>query len=265
MTERLLGSWRTDVAPSGAKRAAMAALGVGLATTATAASASALGDAAKVGVLSIAKAIAGGALAGVVVIGTSTYIQHGHAQPAVSAPAVSVETPAKTSKRHDPPAQPTLPESEPESDRPPAITPTPAPVRPKDDSSNGAVERLPVPTEEATSRPLPTPPTGAAPSQERVSSLAREIALLDESRASLARGDATGALKLLDQHAQQFARGNLGPEAVVMRIEALMRLGDERAARALASQFALDHPNDSHLARIQSLLTNGKKSTGDRP
>jgi hypothetical protein len=50
-----------------------------------------------------------------------------------------------------------------------------------------------------------------------------------------------------------------------MRIEALLRLGDERTARSIAARFAADHPNDSHLARIQSLLTNTKKLAGDRP
>jgi hypothetical protein len=270
MTQRLLGSWHTDAAPKGAKQRTMVALGVGLATTATAATASALGSATRVGMLGIAKAVAGGALAGVVVLGTSTYIQHGHATAPVAATPVPAEGTAKPSSRGVPPAPAAQAPSETEIDpSPAAATPSASPAaRPMDEGSNAPTTRQVVSPEEATALvPLPEPPRGSTPgsSQKRVSSLARETALLDESRSSLARGDGAGALKLLDRHAREFAHGNLGPEAVVMRIEALLRLGDERSARALASQFAMDHPDDSHLARIRSLLTNNKRPTGDRP
>ena len=97
------------------------------------------------------------------------------------------------------------------------------------------------------------------------SSLALEIALLDDARMALAKGDPPEALRLLGRYARDFEHGNLGPEAVVLRIDALLRQGDVRSARSLAEQFEETHPNDSHLARIRSLLANANNTTGSVP
>jgi hypothetical protein len=270
MTERLLRSWRADAAPSGAKRAAMAALGVGLAASATTGTVSALGGAARAGALGIVKALAGGALAGVVVVGTSTYVQRARAPEHSSAPLAKIATVSPASPVRSnvaPAAAPSDKTIEPAAAATVAL-PAPSPAHPKDDAPNAAVERAPMAAGTTALAPSPSPSSaaqGAAPLSDRPTSLAREIALLDESRATLGRGDAAGALKLLDRHAQEFPRGSLGPEAVVVRIEALLRLGDEHSARAIANQFATEHPDDSHLVRIKSLFANLKKPTGDRP
>ncbi len=92
------------------------------------------------------------------------------------------------------------------------------------------------------------------PDAPRASSLTREIALLDESRTALAGGDTLAALRLLDAYAAMFAHGTLEPEAIVLRIEALVRKRDGASARAVAQSFERSHPNDSHLARVRSLL-----------
>lgn len=261
MTEVLLGSWRTDAAPSGAKRATMAALGVGLATTATVASS---------GAMAIVKALAGGALVGVLAVGTITYVQRTETPKGsvAAAPLPAAVTEKAPSRSDVAPSAPSIaPEGEVEVDRGSAITPilAAATARSRDDGSNATNGRASVPAEERS--PLAVAGATPEPSPAGPSPLAREIALLDDSRAALARGDASGALKLLDRHSVEFARGTLGPEAVVVRVEALLRLGDDGSALAVASQFAKEHPDDSHLARLRSLFTHVEKptSTGGRP
>jgi hypothetical protein len=100
---------------------------------------------------------------------------------------------------------------------------------------------------------LVSPGLPAAP--PRVSSLTREIALLDESRTALAAGNTAEALRLLDGYAATFPRGALEPEAIVLRIDALVRRHETAAARALADSFERSHPGDSHISRIRSLLS----------
>ena len=155
---------------------------------------------------------------------------------------------AKTSKRHEPPPQQALPESEPEVVRAPATAPVSPPVRSKTTARTARRNAYPRQPKKRHCVPaLPPPPADTAPSPDRVSSLAREIALLDASRASLARGDARGRVEASRSHAQEFAHGNFGPEAVVMRIEALLRLGDERPPELLPRSLPLTIPTTATL------------------
>ncbi|MBX3205725.1 MAG: hypothetical protein KF764_11700 [Labilithrix sp.] len=87
--------------------------------------------------------------------------------------------------------------------------------------------------------------------------LAREVALVEEARAALARGDATAALGALDAHDREFPSGTLSPEARVLRIEALVRAGGEaqrREAHRLGDAFLAAHPSGPHARRVRAVL-----------
>jgi hypothetical protein len=86
------------------------------------------------------------------------------------------------------------------------------------------------------------------------SSATAEVARLDEARAALAQGDPARALSTLEGYARRFPRGVLGPEAAVLRIEALVAAGDRPAATRAAQSFLKANPASPYAQRIESLL-----------
>jgi hypothetical protein len=127
-----------------------------------------------------------------------------------------------------------------------------------------AVHVAPAPSAPRAPEPLALPPVAVAapasldppapstappaPTRAPAPSIGEEVALLDRARAALAEGDPERTSRLLDQHARAFRGGALGPEAAVIRIDALVAMGDERAAFALATRFLAAHP-DGPLSR----------------
>lgn len=65
--------------------------------------------------------------------------------------------------------------------------------------------------------------------------LAEELALMDDARAALARGDVPATLLALDQHAARFPSGTLAREREVVRVTALCVAGREDEAVAAAT------------------------------
>ena len=66
--------------------------------------------------------------------------------------------------------------------------------------------------------------------------------------------DPAAALALLDLHAVRFPRGSFGPEARIARVEALMALGRNAAARSLVEGTGLDVRSDLRLRVIRAEL-----------
>jgi hypothetical protein len=87
-----------------------------------------------------------------------------------------------------------------------------------------------------------------------VPSLNGEIAAIDAARAKLDRGDPRGCLAALDDYERRFPRPVLWQEATVMRIDALLRSGDQKRARSLADRFLAQNPKSPYSARIRSVL-----------
>jgi TolA-binding protein len=108
----------------------------------------------------------------------------------------------------------------------------------------------PAPTSE------PSPPPAAAPvlAKPAPTSLTDEVAALDGAREALGGGDPGRALRALDDHDRRFPRGALGPEATVLRVEALAQRGDRAAATRLGAAFLAAHPRSPHAARLRTLL-----------
>jgi hypothetical protein len=127
------------------------------------------------------------------------------------------------------------------------------PVEPLHDAPQPLVagtlaEPLPVATAIAAA-----PPSRREPTAEPVLHLREELALLDATRTALASRDTTRALRLLDQHAEQFAHGRLTPEAEALRIDALIQRGATERAEKLSRRFLERHPTHPLAAHIASV------------
>jgi len=90
-----------------------------------------------------------------------------------------------------------------------------------------------------------------------ISTLEREVAQLDHARAALAAGHPAQALRELDQYRVQSPRGALAAESVVLRVKALLALGQRAAAEAEASALILNAPQSRHAERLREILGSG--------
>ena len=65
---------------------------------------------------------------------------------------------------------------------------------------------------------------------------------------------AAAELAILDGYGSRFAHGVMGPEASILRIEALVNAGDRPAAKRAADAFLRANPKSPYAARVASLL-----------
>ncbi len=260
----LLDSARGDAGCERAFRRGMAVFGgagAALGTAGAAKAAGTLGWLAKSGVLSVAQWVAVGAVAGGVTVGVATTLgrpaSHNDAPAAAASPSAPLQ---RQPLAHAPLIGSAWPQPS-TSERAAA----PAPCAAAADRAGPPLGAWPAQpefpsdgTEQLGSLPaLPLGPTANPTPSARVqgpSSLAEELAILDQVRAALARGDATSALRALDQREVRFPRGSLGPEAALLRVEALLSRGDEAGARALAEAFLAAHPSGPHAERMRSII-----------
>ena len=85
--------------------------------------------------------------------------------------------------------------------------------------------------------------------------LGRENVLIQTAHSALRRGDTRAAFEALEQHARQFgASGALAPEAEVLRIEALVRVGRRPEAKARARRLITSDPRASLVRRVRMIL-----------
>ncbi len=85
----------------------------------------------------------------------------------------------------------------------------------------------------ATAARASSQPEEEAPAND----VAAEVALLDRARKAVTQGDSAAALAALEKHHSEFKNGTLGPEADVLRIEALLARGDSGSAAQAARAF----------------------------
>jgi len=86
------------------------------------------------------------------------------------------------------------------------------------------------------------------------SELARERALLDPARKSMAQGEPALALQRTEQHRQQFPHGHLTEEREALGIRALLALGRANEARQRAQAFRVAYPNSFLLPAVELAL-----------
>jgi outer membrane protein assembly factor BamD (BamD/ComL family) len=96
-------------------------------------------------------------------------------------------------------------------------------------------------------------PEGHTPSPEAGARLDRETAALLAARQALDANDGAKALALLDKHDKDFPDGILGPDARMLRVEALAAAGKNADAVAAADAFLADFPHHPEAARIRGI------------
>ncbi len=141
----------------------------------------------------------------------------------------------------------------------------PLPVATKVDKSSGSSSHEPAVLQSATNSSEPA----AAPSAQRLTKspspavppaasvqalLSEEARVIDDARASVARGDGSEALRLLDVHRRKFERPRLRPEALYLRMQALRLQGNIDAAARIAERLLADYPNGTQSAAARALL-----------
>ena len=93
--------------------------------------------------------------------------------------------------------------------------------------------------------------------------LAAALIPLSASLPALAQGAPTAALAELDAHARAFPRGALGPEAQMLRVDALLASGDTAGGRALAAQLLARDPAGPHAKRLRTLIAQDSAARQD--
>ena len=178
----------------------------------------------------------------------SALLGAGSAVALIATYAVVAPTPPATPP---PPAAPMVAASE------PVRVPTGAAVLRESPapSAPSGVDR-PSPAEPPPAEPKPASAVVAtsagAPPVDRETRLREESRLLGEARDALRRGDAPGALGLLDQLRARFPGGSLSQEREMLSIEALSRSGRRADAAARASAFLRAYPESPFGARVQT-------------
>jgi hypothetical protein len=113
----------------------------------------------------------------------------------------------------------------------------------------------PLPTFPSASSSLSAPSPASSPTAAREpATLAGEIARLDGARAALARGNAVGALSLLDEYDARYPSGQLAPEAALLRARALMAAGNVEAARRLARLLLQQATDEAYAERVRETI-----------
>jgi hypothetical protein len=90
---------------------------------------------------------------------------------------------------------------------------------------------------------------------ESQSALRDESSAVLEIRRTLRAGDASGALRLLEQARQRFPHGALSQEREALGIEALAKSGASDAASRKAEAFLRAHPKSPYAADVQSFIS----------
>jgi hypothetical protein len=89
-------------------------------------------------------------------------------------------------------------------------------------------------------------------------SLGNETRALDRAREALDAHRSSEVLRLLDEYHHRFPQGRLRPEAMVLRVAALVQAGRHGAADSLARQLLADEAYQTYAPRIRSLLGEAK-------
>lgn len=100
----------------------------------------------------------------------------------------------------------------------------------------------------------PVPATGT---------LAQELALYEEARASAKSGDHAGALAKLDELARRFPVTTLAPEAAITRAEVLVKAKRLDDASALLSKLVADPVHAGRRAELERTLGDVERERGD--
>lgn len=180
---------------------------------------------------------------GMLVGGVSWSVQHTHRGTAAASSAVT-RLPAR-----------------PPSERPPqAVRSEPAAATSNladraSECANAPCARRNAQAPRAGRRVDPQAPIAVASSSLRAADATlSELQLIDEAREAL-QSSPTRALALANQHEQQFPHGSMAEERNVIRISALVALGQTSRARALATAFLRANRGSAYARRVEEALS----------
>jgi hypothetical protein len=248
LERRLLSSWTSEQPSERARRRVLGLVAAG--ATVTSAAAAGSGTVAKAVAASapwaLGKSILIGAVAGVLTVTASEVVprlRDGRAEHAAN---------------HAPPAR--LVEASPRATSDRAPLPTETAIPSATSSSPGGAPKLapPVVVAPSSAREVPTAAYPASisdppPTRPRAK-VAEQIASLDRARAALAGGNAARAIALVDEHEAAYPGGALAQEAMVLRIEALVKLGRRSEAQELGRAFIGAHSLSPHVATVRQII-----------
>jgi hypothetical protein len=103
----------------------------------------------------------------------------------------------------------------------------------------------------AAPTPRPTAEVEAPLDAER---LAEEVRAVDRARSALAEGRAAESLTALDEYEARFGGRKFAPEALYLRMQALLSLGRKAEARSAAERLVRAFPKSPHTARARRVL-----------
>jgi hypothetical protein len=103
-------------------------------------------------------------------------------------------------------------------------------------------------------RGKPAGPPTALHSPEPDRGLAHEVELINTARAQLKAGQGHLALSTLDRYAAEAQQGRLQAEALYLRMESLVQMGDPTAAENAARRLLSAYPKGAHAARARAVL-----------
>ncbi|WP_437653497.1 hypothetical protein [Sorangium sp. So ce1182] len=257
----LLRSWKHESPSSAARARALAIAGLAAGTSAAPPADAAPAPAAQAApgkLLAIAKWSLGTAI-GVGLLGAGVALLRPPAPPSAAAPSSAPPAALAPPTAGEPPAALAPPTAgEPPAALAPPVAPAPTP--------SGPVTSAPLPLQ-TSALPGPAPATVASPPRstsaaprarsapvEPADALREQVAIIDRARDALGTGDAAGCLSELDAYDRRFPRSAMGEEATVLRIEALIRLGDRARAADLGQRFLASRPTSPHAAGVRALL-----------
>lgn len=112
----------------------------------------------------------------------------------------------------------------------------------------------PPPAAPAVAAPPSPPRPHAAPEDAPSNALEREIALIDQATAALARDNHAAALASTREHLRRFPDGAMSEDRERLWIDALARSGRRDEARARAAEFFRRFPDSVHRARVERVV-----------
>lgn len=95
---------------------------------------------------------------------------------------------------------------------------------------------------------------GTLPSSSAANPLGEEVALLKSAQDVIAR-DPVRCLEILGRYRSRFSAGALADEEVVVRVEALLGVGDTTSATAAVDDYCREHPRGPYQQRLRKLVS----------
>jgi hypothetical protein len=203
--------------------------------------------------------IKGVAIAGLCVVSTVAVV---HQMAKAKPTAIAAQRTHSLELRATKPTELVSPSPSPVASAPPpdVVTESAPPASPTTPLTPRASGTLARPPAKATAVPAIAPTVAEALAPEApeapppIDSLAREAAMLEQSRAML-DSNPVGALAELDRYSERFPKGRLTIESGLLAVEALERLGRIEEARARGAALLEQARGSLYEARIRTLIS----------